>query len=177
MRLFYGMTSAVIALTLCIGCMTTKIQQHHIGCFDRSRADVLRSATTLLVQSGFNITLADTVIGLVQGETEEQHDIWSGLNSKRVWQISVKPDLGKLGVVSAGDQSTLSAPPGSKPLYIMATAKTVNRSQNAYGATLAASEVYYDDTSHEDWEWYWDVRKGLEGICGSKAVITTKKMH
>jgi len=158
------------------GCGTT-IKQHHINCFDRSRADVLRSATALLVQTGFNITFADTIIGLVQAETAEQHNIWVGLFTKRVWQITVKPAIGKFDKVTSGDQATLSAPPGSQPLYIMATAKTIDRSQNIFGATISTSETYYDDNAHEDWEWYWDIRKGLETVCGTKAVITVKKMN
>jgi len=176
-HVFCRLGIASILMTLCVGCMTTKIQQHNIGCFDRSKADVVRSATALLVQNGFNVTMADTIVGIVQGETEPQHDIWSGQNTKRVWQVTVKPELAKSAAVTAGDQAVLTAPPGSKPLYVVATAKTVSSSQNAFGATLSSNETYYDDSAHEDWEWYWDVRKGLEGICGTKAVITTKKMH
>jgi len=121
--------------------------------------------------------MADTIIGIVQGETASEHDIWTGQNTKRVWQVTVKPDFATTAMVSAGDQAALTAPQGSKPLFVLATAKTVSSSQNAFGATLSSNETYYDDSAHEDWEWYWDVRKGLESICGTKAVITTKKMH
>ncbi len=163
------------ALALLVNaCSATKIQQHNIGCFDRSKADVLRSATTLLVQHGFNVTHADTVVGLVQGETAESRDAWTGMITKRVWQVNVSPVLDKQTSSSA---AALTAPAGKQSLYIIATARTVNRTQNAFGATIATAEQYYDDTSHEDWEWYWGVRNGLEAICGSKAVITTKKVH
>jgi hypothetical protein len=165
----------VVAIACCAGCATS-IKQHNIGCYDRSKADVLRSASALLIQNGFTITMADTIIGLVQAETAESRDIWSGTISKRVWQVNIKPELGK-DVVAGASTAALTAPPGAKPMYIMATAKTVNRTQNAYGATLSTSEVYYDDSAHEDWEWYWDVRKGMEEMCGTKAVVTTKKVH
>ena len=165
---------SVVMLTLTLpSCKTVNIKQHNIGCFDRSKADVLRSATALLVQHGFTVTMADTVIGIVQGETPPSHDIWTGMNSKRVWQITVSPILDK----QASANAALTAPVGAQAMYIMAMAKTVNSSQNAFGSTLSTSEEYYDDKSHKDWEWYWGVRNGLESICGTKAVITSKKLY
>jgi len=169
-------TTTAIMLSVLSGCMTTKIRQHTIDCNARSKADILRSATTLLVQSGFTVTLADTVVGLVQAETAEQYDIWSGTNSRRVWQISIRSDVGQTNSTTGGAMAS-SALPGAKPLHVIATARTINRGQNAFGATSSTSEVYYDDSAHEDWEWYWDVRKGLETMCGAKAIITTKNMH
>ena len=68
------MSVVMLALTL-PSCKTVNIKQHNIGCFDRSKADVLRSATALLVQHGFTVTMADTVIGIVQGETPPSHVI------------------------------------------------------------------------------------------------------
>lgn len=167
----------VAAALLLPSCMTTKVQQHNLPCHDRTVADVVRSATSILVMNGFRITHTDTIVGLVQAQTDESHDIWSGAVSQRVWQIVMKPELKNYGEVKAGEITTLAAPTDKKPLYIIATAKVVSKSQNAYGATLATSEVYYDDNAHKDWEWYWDVRKGLEQICGATAVITTKKMN
>ncbi len=166
-------TVTIASLFTMISCSTTKLKQHTIGCFERSKSDVIRSATALLVQHGLTVTMADTLIGLVQAESAESSDAWTGLISKRVWQVTVAPTIGGKNTSSA----TLSKPTSSASLYIIATAKTVNRTQNAYGATLATSEVYYDDSSHEDWEWYWGVRRGLESICGTKAVITTKPLH
>lgn len=160
-----------------VGCSGVKIQQHNIPCHTRTRADVLRSAMSLLVQHGFNVTIADTTIGLVQGETEESREIWSGMISKRVWQISIRPDLGKLGVISAESQATLTKPIDQPSMYVIATAKTVNKTTNAFGATLSTSELYYDDDVHQDWEWYWEVRRGLESVCGSKVVISTRKIN
>ncbi len=173
MRSSYLPSIGIVVLTILSGCMTTKVKQHNIGCPDRSKADVLRSATSLLVQSGFTVTLADTIIGLVQAESAEQHDVWTGTTSKRVWQVSIRSDVEE----KPETPGITGMPVGAKPMYIVATARTVNRGQTAFGATSSTSEFYYDDSAHSDWEWYWDVRKGLEAMCGTKAVITTKTMH
>ena len=168
---------AFVATVFLTSCMSTKVQQHNLPCHDRTVADVVRSATSILVLNGFRITHSDTIVGLVQAQTDESRDIWTGAVNQRVWQIVMKPDLKDAGEVKAGEVTTLAAPTGKKPLYIIATAKVVSRSQNAYGATLATSETYYDNDAHKDWQWYWDVRTGLEQICGTTAVITTKKMN
>ena len=160
-----------------VGCSGVKIQQHNIPCHTRTRADVLRSAMSLLVQHGFTVSIADTTIGLVQGETEESRDIWSGMITKRVWQISIRPELGKIGELSPADQAALSKPAQQPSMYVIATAKTVNKTTNAFGATLSTAELYYDDDVHQDWEWYWEVRRGLESVCGSKVVISTRKIN
>lgn len=160
-----------------VGCSGVKIQQHNIPCHSRTRADVLRSAMSLLVQYGFTVSIADTTIGLVQGETEESRDVWSGMITKRIWQISIRPELGKLGELSATDQAALSKPAQQQSMYVIATAKTVNKTTNAFGATISTAELYYDDDVHQDWEWYWEVRRGLESVCGSKVVISTRKIN
>jgi hypothetical protein len=160
-----------------IGCSGVKIQQHNLPCHTRTKADVLRSAMSLLVQHGFKITVADTVLGLVQAETEETRDIWSGMISKRVWQVSIRPELGPLGQIDPVGQAALSKPQTDRTMYVIATARTVNKTTNAFGATISTAEIYYDDSVHEDWEWYWEVRRGLESVCGSKVVISTRKVN
>lgn len=178
--LFFPSLLATLLFTQ--GCMITRVKQynvkqHNLPCHHRTQGEVIRSATSILVQSGFRITLSDTLIGLVQAETEEMVDIWTGVNSKRVWQISIKHSLDSNASITAGNAQTLAAPPDIQPLYIVALAKVVGHTQNAYGATLSTSEVYYDNEAHKDWEWYWDVRKGLESICGATSVITVKEMN
>lgn len=158
-------------------CAGVKVKQHNLPCHTRSRAEVLQSAMSLLVQHGFTITLADTTIGLVQAETEESRNIWSGANGKRMWQISIRPELGNFGSVQPGEQATLTRPIEGRSMFVVATARTVTRTTNAYGATLATAEEYYDDNSHSDWEWYWGVRSGLESLCGAKVVISTKSLN
>lgn len=169
--------SALFGLSILASCAGVKVQQHNLPCHTRTRAEVLQSAMSLLVQHGFTITLADTTIGLVQAETEESRNIWLGSSGKRMWQISIRPELGSVGAIQPGDQATLSKPMEGRSMFVVATAKTVTRTTNAYGATLATAEEYYDDKSHTDWEWYWGVRSGLESICGARVVISTKSMN
>lgn len=159
------------------GCMTTRIKQHNLPCHNRSQSDVIRSATSILVMHGFRITLSDTVVGIVQGETEESFSVWTGSISKRVWQVNIKKSLEKNIEINEAGKSALAAPASAQPLFIIAIAKVVSKKQNAFGATMATSETYFDDDSHKDWEWYWNVRKGLEEVCGASAVISVKKMN
>lgn len=168
--------SLLTILLFAQSCMTTKIKQHNLPCYQRTQVEIIRSATSILVMNGFRITLADTLMGLVQAETEEAHDVWSGRDNKRVWTISIKSSLDQEIMTTAGEQRTLESGQNSKPLYIVALAKVVSRSRNVYGATASASEDYYDNDSPKDWGWYWDVRKGLETICGATSVITVKEM-
>lgn len=184
-RLILSVTGVVTASMLSVGC-ATKIHQHNLNCPTRSRAEIVRSSTALLVKNGFTITMSDTLIGIVQAETEETRSVWSAVNTKKVWQIITeqpvstnKQEQANNKSVSTGSSSSYSATgdAAAPGLVIIATAKTVDRTQSVFGAQTSASETYYDDDSHSDWEWYWDVRKGLEALCGSKIYITTVKRH
>jgi len=171
----YIPTMFAIVTLVSTACMTTKVHQHNLPCHTRTKADVIRSSMALLVQHGFTVTLSDTITGLIQAETAENRDVWTGNIEKRVWQIGIRPELDKS--VLAAESGPITKPADGPSMYVIATAKTVNRTQNAFGATLATSEVYYSDAAHEDWEWYWDIRRGLESVCGAKVVISTKKLH
>ena len=174
MRSIVNLLFLALVATSCVG---VKIQQHNLPCHSRNKAQVVQSAAALLVQHGFKITMADTLIGLVQAETDETFDIWSGTTGRRVWQISLRRELGPITTAKPGDNAILTQPTDQNPLFVVATAKTVTQSKNAFGATLASAEHYYDDKAHKDWEWYWGVRQGLESVCDAKVVITTKKMN
>jgi hypothetical protein len=168
---------AIVAAIIVTACGGVKIQQHNLPCHSRGKSEIIQAATALLVQQGLKITMADTLVGLVQAESEEQRDVWSGMYIKRYWQVSVRPTIGPLGEVKPADQESLSKPKHPKPMFIIATAKTTTQSRNVFGATIANAEHYYDDEAHRDWEWYWSVRDGLESICDAKVIITTKKMN
>lgn len=160
-----------------VSCSGIKVQQHNLPCHTRTRAQAIQTATSLLVQHGFKITLADTLVGLVQAETEDTREMWTGAFMKRVWQVSVRPEIGPIGIAKPGEQETLSKPQTGNSMFIIATAKTITRTTNAFGATLGTAEHYYDDEAHHDWEWYWDVRQGLESLCNAKVIITTKSVN
>ena len=167
----------VLLSILAVSCAGVIVQQHNLPCHTRNRAQAMQTATSLLVQHGLKITVADTLIGLVQAESEDTRDVWSGVMVKRMWQINIRPDTGPLGMVKPSDQETLSKPNNGRSMFIIATAKTITRTTNTFGATLATAEHYYDDKAHQDWEWYWGVRQGLESLCDARVVITTKTMN
>lgn len=174
MRAFLYTIAAGVLLVSCSG---VKVQQHNLPCHTRTRAQAIQTATSLLVQHGLKITLADTLVGLVQAETEDTKEVWTGAFIKRVWQVNVRPDVGPTVAAKPEDQETLSKPKTSRPMFIIATAKTITRMTNAFGATIATAEHYYDDEAHQDWEWYWGVRQGLESLCETKVIITTKSVN
>jgi hypothetical protein len=174
--MFRSLTLLVLTL-LSYSCSGVKIQQHNLACHTKNRAEIVQTATSLLTMYNFKISLADTVIGLIQAESEEQRDVWSGAVTKRVWQINIRPDLGPVTSKPGPGQESLSRPKSGKPMFVIATAKTITRTTNVFGATLATAEHYYDDDAHRDWEWYWGVRTGLESVCDSRVVIITRSMN
>ena len=42
--------------------------------------------------------------------------------------------------------------------------------QHSTGAT-----TYYGDNTHEDWKWYWNIRKGLQQLCGDSVRIIQRE--
>lgn len=169
-----------IGVACCItACNTIKVHQHTIPCGEHTRADVVRSAMSLLVMHGFNITLADTVVGLIQGESAEESSFWAGSVSKKIWQITIKVNQTAGNVYAGaatggmGDQQSATLQ-SSLNYHVAATAKVVTKTTNAFGATLSTTEVYCNNDTLPGEEWYWSVRHGLESLCGSVSVITTK---
>lgn len=176
MRQMVRILLLAVVTTVFVACGTT-IRQHNIPCADRNPSDVVRSLTSILIQSGFRITHSDTLIGLIQAQTDEQRNIWSGGVEQRVWQISLKRMPNSQREAHAGTAAPPSGQSVAETVQIVATAKVLSKTQNAFGATLATAEIYYGDDTHEDWEWYWDVRNAMQSLCGTTAVITNKKMH
>ena len=133
---FLGVVISVIV----ISCGTT-VRQLNTNCNESCR-DIFKSLTTVLLQENFKIIQNDVENGYLQAETEYSHSVWTGANTKRVWIFQY--DKGK----------------------IIASAKEVSNSQNAFGATVSTSEFYYSDRkAHEDMTWYWRVRNELEKLC------------
>jgi hypothetical protein len=177
MQLFTSLAAFAFLTALVSSGCATRIRQHNLPCHNRTVADVVRATTSTLVMNGFRITHSDTIVGLIQAQTDESRNVWTGIVEQRVWQVALRPNLNNVGEVTAGNSLSLAPPTDKQPLYLVATAKVVGRTQNAFGATLSTSEEYYGDHVHEDWTWYWDVRRGLEQVCGATAVVTVKKQH
>jgi hypothetical protein len=113
-------------------------------CTTQSTSDLIAALTALVVSEGMNISLVNEKVGILQASTAEEHSIWTGATTSNHWTFTVRD--GK----------------------VEAIAKSLSVSKNAFGATISSSETYYNDKAHKDWKWYWNVRNGLEALCGSK---------
>ena len=130
----------------------TTVYQLHTQC-EKSKEEVFKSITTLLLQENLQIKHSDMELGYIQAESIPQLNIWLGAEVQRVWVITYKENK------------------------IIASAKTITITRNAFGKTTGSAETYYNDDSHEDWTWYWNVRDGLENLCGNEIIITKKKVQ
>ncbi|MBU3699657.1 MAG: hypothetical protein FGM33_06555 [Candidatus Kapabacteria bacterium] len=166
----------LLALIMVISGCSTVIHQHNLACHNRTRTQIVQSATAVLVQSGFTIKSADTVLGLIQAETPDEARI-GGYLEHRVWQIMIKPRLEGHSEISSQEKESLSKPQGAASMYLFATAKSVLKGTNVFGATTGTSETYYHDGVSESWNWYWDVRRGLEEICGARCIISKRSVN
>jgi len=131
----------------------TTMYQLKTDCSKVTVEELFKSITALLIEEDFIVKQSDLKLGYLQAETMPEFNVWLGMNEIRVW--SFQDVNGK----------------------IKATAKVVYTKKNIYGSTTGGSVTYYNDDAHEDWTWYWNIRNGLERICGNKIVIVKKKKH
>lgn len=45
----------------------------------------------------------------------------------------------------------------------------------AFNQHSTNTTTYYGDNTHEDWTWYWNIRKGLQQLCGDSVRITQRE--
>lgn len=118
-----------------------------------SKKNLIDGITGVLVEKGFNITTANAEVGLLQASTNPEYSVWTGANSSYHWMIKI-----------------------NKNNVVTAQAKIATFTQNAFGATTASSETYLGDDTHEDLDWYWDVRNMIQELCDSEiSIIKTEK--
>lgn len=110
----------------------------------------MAALSALVMAEGMQITLVNDNIGILQAATAEDHSIWTGIYSTRQWIFSMKGDT------------------------VLAYAKSIDQTRNAFGGVVGTSETYYTDKLHPDNAWYWNVRRGLETLCGSKVEFIQK---
>ncbi|MCE7933188.1 MAG: hypothetical protein DYG96_01205 [Chlorobi bacterium CHB2] len=119
-------------------------------CASKSTKEIVAALSALVMAEGMQLTLVNDNIGILQASTAEDHSIWTGIYSTKQWVFTMKSDT------------------------VLAYAKTVDQSRNAFGAVLSTSETYYSDKVHPDHAWYWNVRRGLETLCGGKVEFVQK---
>ena len=111
--------------------------------------EVVGTLSALVLAEGMQITLVNDNVGILQAATPEDHS-WTGAYSTNQWTFSMKGDT------------------------VLAFAKAVQQTRNAFGAMLSSYESYLTDEVHPDYLWYWNVRRGLEALCGEKVVFIQK---
>lgn len=151
MKKLFITASLLVALIL-TSCGTT-VYQLQTKCDKTTPEELFKSISTLLMQQNFIIKQSDMKLGYLQAETMPSFSVWTGMDETRVWVFQYVQ--GK----------------------IIASAKQVLTKKNMFGQTESGAETYYNDNVHSDWSWYWDVRNGLENLCGDKIVITEKKVN
>ena len=132
-------------------CSAPKMYQLTSSCKPTTE-EVFRSLSTLCLAEGFSIKNSDVKLGYLQAETNPNFDVWSGAETQNTWTFQ-------------HDNSK-----------IIATAKRRVVSKNAFGAVLYSVEVYANDSTAQEFKWYWNVRKGLEKVCGTSITIIEKEI-
>lgn len=117
----------------------------------------MKSIASVLLSKNFQIKTNDSKLGLLVAETEPKV-IWTNTVEKRIWQFQLQ---------------TNSSPLGNNTV-LTASAKTVTQMTNAFGAATSSGETYFNDDCSKSWDWYWDVRDGIQRLCG-KVVFVEKK--
>lgn len=122
------------------GCGTT-IYKMNLVC-NMGTDELFSSLTALVVKEGMHIVHSDMKIGYLLAETNEDY---VGLQyHTNQWQFTKNGN------------------------NIIATASTKIRSKNFVNGSDVFSLVYRNDEYDEDADWYWNVRNGLENLCGGK---------
>jgi hypothetical protein len=135
------------SLLMIVGCAQRPIKLV-TPCTSQSTSDLIAALTALVVSEGMNVTLVNEKVGILQASSAEDRSIWTGATTSNHWTFTVRE--GKV-----------------EPI-----AKSLTQTKNAFGATLSSSETYYTDKADQDWKWYWNVRNGLQTLCGSQVRIT-----
>jgi hypothetical protein len=141
-----------IFIILFSSCSSTTVYQLQTNCDKLTIEELFKSITNLLLKEDFIIKQSDLKSGILLAETIPVHNIWSegDVIETRAWTFQFS--RGK----------------------VIATAIVIIKEKNNYGKTTATTVTYCNDLSKPDWKWYWNVRNGLEKLCGNKILIEEK---
>lgn len=140
---------AAAVLALSVGCASRPIQLV-TPCGSHDTKSTLKYLSGLVAAEGMQIELVNEDVGILRASLGPEHDFWTGMNLTKQWQFTIRGDT------------------------VLAFAKTISVSQNAFGATVGSSETYYSDKAHSDWTWYWNVRNPLQSFCGHEVIFIQK---
>lgn len=139
---------SVILLVMLASCAPTIIK-HECDCRIESK-ELFSGLSSLAMSEGMSIKTADVSTGVFVAESDPVVEPISGATIVNRWQVSFVNNK------------------------VLATAKSLTQSKNAFGATLATSETYYNQNVHKDHAWYWSIRNYLESKCGKIVEIKSK---
>jgi len=142
----YLFVSIMLVALLTISSCGTTVWQLKTDC-SPSTEEVINRITPILMEQNFLIKVNDPKTGLLQAETVPKFNFWMGMTEARYWIFQIVNNK------------------------VIAQAKIIYMKQNIFGATTGGTEIYYNDEASKDWSWYWQVRNGLETICGNKIVF------
>lgn len=146
------LSALLLSTLLLIGCTPTKWQMRApCATEEMTRSEIMENLVALVVQEEFNPTIINVEIGLLQTKTAETTSFWTGWSTTYHWNFSFSGDT------------------------IVGTAKSVVVSRNQYGVAMGSSEEYYNDETDRDESWYWNVRNGIENMCGERIIFIERK--
>jgi len=152
----------LVVLVVC-SCGTT-VYQLHTTC-DKGNEELFQSLTTVLLSSNFLVKQNDAKNGYLQAETMPEFNFWLGMQEQRIWTFQLVDSIPKS---SAGNDVAKIMK------KLISSAKVVYVKQNAFGSTVAGNTVYYNDETHKDWTWYWDIRNRIQQMCSDIRIIEKK---
>lgn len=130
----------LLLLATAIGCAQRPIRIT-TACTPHTTTELITALTSLVASEGMSVTLVNENVGILQASSPELTSILTGTSSNH-WTFTVKDGR------------------------IDAYAKSIYKTTNKYGATVSSSEYFYSDKEDRDTKWYWNVRNGLQRLCG-----------
>lgn len=143
------MKTMLITIALCVavgGCAPPRYQMR-TACAGKTKSELVSAMTALVTQEAFTVTLVNENVGVVQANGTTEYSVWTQYYSTPVWQMSMKGDT------------------------VLLIAKIVSHKENVFGAQTGSGETYMADNAAETHTWYWNVRRGMENLCGSTAIV------
>jgi hypothetical protein len=112
---------------------------------------ILAKFSSLVMAEGLSVKNQDIELGIANAESVPDKNIWTGYTTQNIWNIRIENNT------------------------IIALATMNMFTQNIFGATTNTSTVSLGNETHDDYGWYWNVRDGLEELCGGKFNVIVKQ--
>ena len=141
----------IILILLSLSSCTPTMYQHNCNCDAIDMKSLFTSISASLAKENMQIATSDINIGYLEARSKPAYSVLTGGTYTNIWVIQY--ENGK----------------------IIAYAKLLTETKNAFGVTLASSEGYYNDKASNDVGWYWNVRDDIEKLCKGKIEVIEYK--